>query len=80
MFTIGFLCGLLTATLIIITQVYLNQKGINVEKVRQIVERQFKQTGGAVIFPTPDAVRSIEDKIKQNESLGKDTNIDEIYE
>jgi len=33
---------------------------------------------GAIFFPRPDAVRSAEEKIKQNDQAGKDTNIDEI--
>lgn len=78
-FALGYIAGLLTATLLVLTLVYFRS---SVEKKIKVIERTVEQAGpkpkGFVYEPKDEAEEAREAIIERNRRAGKDTSIADL--
>lgn len=78
-YILGVVTGILVSALVFLVELYLKSKNASIiQRCEELVPRSKKE--GSIILPLPEAVRSMEEKVKRNNSLGKDTDIDEILQ
>ena len=79
LFALGYMAGLVTATLIVLTLVFFRSQ---VERRIKIVERVVEAAGpkpkGFIYEPPSEADEFREDVIAKNQKAGKDTRIEEL--
>lgn len=79
LFALGYLAGLVTATLIVLTLVFFRS---SVERRIKIVERVVEAAGpkpkGFIYEPPSEADEFRQDVIEKNQKEGKDTRIEEL--
>ncbi len=76
-FYFGIIVGILIAILVLVIEVYLRANNKGMAQVKRYMEEKTRPKG-AIIMPVSENVRSTEAKIKQFESRGEDTPLDEI--
>jgi len=76
---LGFIIGFLTATLIVVTLIFLKNP---IEQKTTIIQKQIANKGprprGFIVEPTSEAEETRANIIAKNKSLGKDTPINEL--
>ena len=79
LFALGYIAGIVTSALIVLTLVFFRS---SVEKKIQVIERKVEQAGpkpkGFVYEPKDDSETARDEIIERNRRAGKDTSIAEL--
>lgn len=76
-YLLGIITGLLVGILILAVEIYLRPRNQGLPKLKRFLEEKTRAKG-KIIHAKPDAIRSAEEKIKDNEARGRDTQLDDI--
>ena len=78
LFALGFISGLLLATIVFICEILLSKRDKSITKV---IEREIiKPPSGGIFIPKDDAEQARQDVIEKNEKLGKQTKSEDLYD
>lgn len=80
MYILGIITGLILALLVLVAEIFLkgkNKAGFSEKTIDRVISR-IERKKGAIFLPKSEALRSAEEKIRENDRRGVPTPIDEL--
>jgi len=77
-FVLGILTGISICSFLILSEIWLSKRSIGLNRIRSIIKQQTSQQA-QILKPRSQQDKDIEQIISENERMGKDTPIEDLY-